>query len=708
MDFIFQGLQSNLPIWLYLLLLPVTIALSWWSYKDFKSISSLIRYGLIIVRSLVFLILLILLINPFYKAERTFFQKPEIMVLWDNSESTSIQKGSYNGKESYQKVIEDLQLKDTSAVSYRTFAMGATVEPAGLDSIGLNSSQTNIYNGIEAIRNQEDDISGAILITDGIFNQGRNPVYEAGNVEVPVMTVALGDTVEQKDLIIEDIIVNETGYVNTLQPVEAKISTIGFAGQSFQVQVRKGSEVLQQQTINPIKNRSSHTLNFELSLEEEGLQQFEVVIPAAEGEWTTTNNSQSLAIDVINEKQRILSLAFEIHPDIKAIRSLMLQDKNSLLIARTWIGNNRFIEGSLDISADSLELLILHGYPRSGLPNEIKSKIKSLIENLPVLAFTTPRADFNKLQQITDKPFPVTYSATRNFQKVNLLPNVESTVHPIMELPDVSFDILPPLVSSLQKGNSSPGAEILFVSSFQGIDTKQPLVAIQEIGNNRFTQINGHGWYRYALNSNQKIQDYWQQLLNNIISWTATKPDNRKLKIQPAQKVFTGTEPIVLNAFLTNESGQKVSDGVIDIELSGEEIDTRFYSMANQGNGQYELLINALPRGIYRFNATAKKGERIIDRQNGDLSVSGTNTEYINTRRDDDLLKQISSQTGGSYFSFSNLAAFNDSLREKGMLNKEEKLNTTLFYPYRHSLWFILIISLLTTEWIARKYLGLS
>ncbi|HKL19120.1 MAG TPA: hypothetical protein VJ905_09125, partial [Halalkalibaculum sp.] len=341
MDFIFQGFQTNLPVWLYLILFLLTTTLSWWSYRDLKSISPIARYSLITLRSLVFLILLALLINPYYRAEETRFEKPEIMVLWDNSESTSITKGSYEGRESYQKVINDLGFRDTTQVSYQAFSMGSNVEPAGLDSLPLNDSRTNIYSGIEAIKNRANDISGAILITDGIFNQGRNPVFESGNVSVPVMTIALGDTVEQKDLVVEEITSNSTGYVETLHQVEARITTNGFAGSNFQVELKKGSETLQRQTVSPVKNRTSHTLNFDLNLEEEGLQQFEISIPSLEGEWTETNNTQPFAIDVLSDKQRILSLAFEIHPDVKAVRSLLLQDENTQLISHTWLGNNK-------------------------------------------------------------------------------------------------------------------------------------------------------------------------------------------------------------------------------------------------------------------------------------------------------------------------------------------------------------------------------
>jgi hypothetical protein len=198
----------------------------------------------------------------------------------------------------------------------------------------MDAAETNLYRAIETVRNRQQDIKGAILISDGIFTQGRNPIFEAGNLSVPVMTVVLGDTVQQKDLIVEEVISNATGYVRTIHPVEANVQTNGFAGEQIEVQLRKGREVLQSQYIQAGESRTSHSLNFELELREEGLQQYEIVIPLSDKEWTEANNRQPFSIDVLNDKQRILSLAFEIHPDVSFVRSQLLSDENTQLVYR--------------------------------------------------------------------------------------------------------------------------------------------------------------------------------------------------------------------------------------------------------------------------------------------------------------------------------------------------------------------------------------
>jgi hypothetical protein len=303
---------------------------------------------------------------------------------------------------------------------------------------------------------------------------------------------------------------------------------------------------------------------------------------------------------------------------------------------------------------------------------------------------------------------PVSNYNQNRLERIQILPNVGPTVHPVMELPEISTNLLPSVIAPIQNSDLTEGATALFISQFQGRNTEQPLIAVSEIGNRRITQVNGYGWYRLMQSPNNQVREYAGNLFANIVSWTATRPDNRKLRIQPSKKVFRGSEQIVLNAFLTNESGENETEGVIELSLSGEQIDTRFYSMNNVGNGRYSLSINSLPQGLYSFEAEATKGNRTIDTQKGEFTVSNTNNEFVNTERNDNLMRVIADRTGGSYFLYSDLEGFADSLNTKGMLEREEKVTNTLFYPYQHSFWFILVVALLTTEWILRKYFALS
>jgi hypothetical protein len=129
--------------------------------------------------------------------------------------------------------------------------------------------------------------------------------------------------------------------------------------------------------------------------------------------------------------------------------------------------------------------------------------------------------------------------------------------------------------------------------------------------------------------------------------------------------------------------------------------------MENEGAGEYQLNLGTLPEGLYSFKAVAKKENRTLGTQNGEFAVARSNAEFINTKRNERLLRQLSQRTGGFYLPFDSLSDFWSQLNEQGLLEQTKEIETTFWYPYQHLFWFILVVVLLSAEWIFRKYLSL-
>jgi len=704
-DVVFKGFQSTLPVWLLLAFFVASVCLAWWSYKNI-SIARFYRYLLISLRSIVFFILLILLAAPFFTRVTTSLERPEILVFFDNSASTAIQKGTYDGAEAYRNLLNSLAFQNQEDIQFSFFTVDDSVRNQTADSLKMQGTTTNLSTIFNTLRSHEN-VRTAVLISDGIYTQGRNPLYQITSSDIPIQTIALGDTSSQKDIFIKNIVANNTGYLNTAQPVEVTVVQNGFSGQNFRVQLEKDGNVLETKTLSLDENSASETVRFDIKHKQTGLQQFEIVIPTLKEEWTPKNNKQSFSIDVLDNKQRILSLAFEIHPDVRLIRSLLAQDKNTALYSRTWLGNDRFIEGPPDFGADSLDLIILHGYPQTGLSRQTKENVARYLKEVPSIIMATPQISYLQLQSDVDTPFPVATTNGTTPNKVTPAPSVQPNAHPIMDLPELSDTRLSALFAPTQGITLAPGAEMLFESRFQGNLTSAPLVAIQQTGNLRRAQITAFGWYKIRQSSQENARDFVEQLLLNTVSWTATKPDTRNLTITPSQKTFENSDTIILNGFLIDERGQKESEAQIEIQLSGENIGSNNYSMQSLGEGQYSLAINPLPEGVYTFNAVAKKGDRTIGRHKGQFAVTTSNEEFINTKRNDELLRGLAQKTGGIFYEADQAKELWKDLEQKKMLTEIERVNETLFYPNQHLFWFIIVILLLGTEWGIRKYLSL-
>lgn len=700
----FQGFQTSMPLWLIAILVILSVSLAWYSYHRYKNLSLILKMCLTGLRATVFLLLILLLLNPFFQTTDTKLLNPDFLVFADNTASTAIKKGNYQGVETYQQVLKELNLQNRNGINYESFLFGNQVRPAPLDSLRLNEGETNLYNFTEIVKQKQLSTKGVILISDGIYTFGRNPVFAVQDLSIPVFTIAVGDTQSVQDIVISSIDTAPTGYVNTKHTIKATIQNSGFENSMAEVRLIDGETVLEQKSIRLEKSGTQKTISFQVNFKTDGLKQFQVQVQKLAGEWSTENNSRLISIDVIDTKIRVLHAAYEIHPDVKILRDILSRVKNIELIPRTWIRENHFIEGNLPVNTDSLDLLIIHGFPDE-TPAQLV--LSSLGQDLPTVFIHTPLSMINS--------FPASLSILTLLEDSRLTPQrvtftfgMPKDAHPVLELPETTLSDLPPVMASFRGSSLKPLSQSLFNVLYQGIETDQSIIAVTTAGTARRAQINGHGWYRIYQSGSEPQRAFIRSLFENIINWTSENPDRRRLKITPKKNVFNTGEKVELNGFLTNESGEEEPGAIINVNISTPDNLTRTFTMQNEGQGNYSLSINSGTYGTYSYIATAKKGARTIDSVDGEYVVDKSSDELVNTIRNDRLLKSIAAQTGGSFYTYSNADELWSDLNDLGLL-EQEKISENKFHFVIHSpLWFIIIILLLTAEWGIRKYFALT
>lgn len=622
----------------------------------------------------------------------------------DNSSSTAIKKEHYQGAQSYRNVLNKLQLEDSSSINFDLFLIGSDLKSTPRANPTMDEDQTNLSDAVQFIIENTVNAKAAILISDGIYTQGKNPVFDAAHSPIPVFTIGLGDTTSQKDMVVRSVTAHSSGYLNTNHPVSATISAYGFDNQSFRVNLQKDQEIIASKTITPKSGNSVQNVSFKLPLKKEGLQQFSIVIPQLSGEWTAANNARHFVVDVLDDRQQVLSIAFEVHPDVGFVRSLLLRDQHIQPSPFTWLGGERFIEGPLAINADTIDLAIIHGYPSSGLPESVQQKVAQLAEKVPLIIAATPQFDPRMFSQEIGS-LPVQFSAPRQVAPVTLSP--ANSKHSILELSAIHYDQAPSLFAPVNNLELSAGSEAIFNSKFQGQVTSTPVLTVQQLGNKRRVLFTGFGWYRYQQNENVAFRTFVNRLWMNAISWSATDPNDQNLKVKPEHIPFSETEPVVLTAYLKNERGEMESGAVIDFSVSSTSVDSSFYSMENSGAGEYRLNLGQMPEGVYSFHAVAKKEGRTLGAQTGEFVVARSNAEFMNMERNNQLLQQLALRTGGTYSPFDSISGFWNQLHTQGLLNQTQEVKITFWYPYQHLFWFVIVVILLSAEWIFRKYLTL-
>lgn len=691
----FQGFQNIFPPAVLIIICAVLIALSWYSYKKQQTLPPPSRWILTTLRALTLIIVFLLLMNPYFYSSNEVERKPKVAVFLDNSESTSISKGNYSGLDTYQNLLTELNFENQDEIQVDFYSLGEQVQNFHPDSLTASDTRTNLSDPLRSVLEMDEQVRAAILITDGILTYGQNPSVSAFESSIPLYTIGIGDTLLVEDIAVSNIVTNTTGYTNTNHRIEADITQSGFRGQTITVTLQGEGEILAEQTVSFDADKQVKRVRFDQELEEPGLQQYEIVVNPLPDEFTSMNNRRVFSIDVLDSRVNILHLAFEIHPDVKAIRSVIQTDINNQLTSLTYLGNNRFIE-ELPQETD-FNLVVIHGQPERGftLPLDIN------LSETPTVHFTLTNLPnkMNTIPAVKLIEFPVGRVA-----QVQLEPLLSENEQPILELPNVELQDAPHLNSPLRGQISSPLANPLFGLISEGIVTDYPAIAISEQGNIRRSHVLPWGWYRMLQNPNEIQRNYATRLITNLISWTASDPDNRKLKVNPVKQSFSTAENPELNAILQNERGESEDDAIIEITLQSENSESRTFNMENTGNGNYRLLLPRLSQGLYEYSATARKGSREIETQSGQFLVSNTSMEFINTSRNDELLKSVAQNSGGDYFTYNNATAIWDSLESANIFQPHTETIENYAFPVRNVYWFLLVLFLLGSEWMIRKY----
>ena len=695
MDIQFQGLSPLFSAPLLVLLMLAVIIFSWWSYAYLKSIPPLKRSSLIALRSSALIILLFLLLNPYLQINESETHLPRIAIYFDDSQSMSVIRGDYQGEETYRSIIEQMDLQSFDGVEIDLFRFDGMVDQIDHpDDLQLGGGVTNIDEVMRHIRDQSDRSVAAVLFSDGIVTRGRDPVFNARELSIPLFTIPVGDTTESRDIAISDILTNETGYVNSIQPVEVTVTQQGFEGESTTLQLLKDDEVIHSEQITFDSDQTLDRVTFNLEFEEEGLHNFEAVVPEMEGEVTAENNRYPFSVNVIDEKTNIYHLAYEIHPDVKTVRSILQSDQNVELYPYTWTGN-RFIEDVFEADSDDIDLLVIHGRidENSGLTQE-------MLDQLPVIHFYTSGMSIGDIEESV---IPVTADGAGNIRNIHLHMNENIGSHPILEIISIEFNRQPPLVH-LQADYSLPTTvQPLLLATYTGTESDVPVLMIEESGNVRRSLVNAHGWYRYYQSNQNPTRDFTVQLFSNLASWVSSSPDRDHLTVSPGRRIYQEGEEVSFRGDLLNEAGEPETDAVIAITLTDQDGQERSYSMNHRSRGNYFLSSRNLASGNYTYEAEARKDGRIIDSTGGEFSVSASTLEFINTKRDDERLQQLAEVTDGLFLNEYNRDRLFGELENRDLLEPVHEQRVSFRFLYEHIAWFILAMLLLSAEWMLRR-----
>jgi hypothetical protein len=718
------SLSFQIPWYVFLLAAALGIAISFYVYRTtVPPVPLFTRYLLTGLRALALTLLILALCQPIFTLTRHSTVKPEIAVLIDNSLSMTLTDGSGNREQMLRSMVAGKALKSLStAANLEFFTFSPSLHGVAVDSLRLDGSSTDIASAFRSLKNKAvPQLKAVLLLSDGNYNSGENPLDEVEKTSVPIFCAGIGDSLEQKDIAVQKLVTNSIAYVQSTVPVDATIKVTGFENRNLSVSLLEDGKQLDQQVITLPPSSSSRTaeypVHFIFSPTTEGVKKYTVSVTALEGEVTKKNNSKSVFVKVLKNKMRVAVIAGSPNADVSAIVQGLHADPNIETSLAVQQPNGQFNGQQLSQFAglSSAECIILIGFPTETTTPSSMQLISNTVaaRGMPLLFIASRTLDLHRLKELgTILPFTIV-SDRIDEQTVfpNILPQQQYNVL-VQASETSSFDWtkLPPLYSSLGTFRAKPEALVLSTTRVHGVAIDNPLLVSRSVMHAKSFAVLGYGVWRWKLlaGASSETEKFFDPWLSSIVRWLVTRDDNKELKVEPSKEVFSQGEAVDFLGQAYNANYQPVDDADIHVEATARSSRQRFETILRPlENGRYEGEIEALPEGDYSFTAAAKAGGADLGRSEGRFSVGEQSIEFADTKMNKAILQQIAATSGGEYADGGEFERLIHDLAARPFMNSDEHVTSTEFEIWNLPALLSVIVALFGLEWFIRKRSGM-
>lgn len=639
-------------------------------------------------------IICLLLLSPIIKATYTESKPPIVVLAQDNSESI-LASMDEAARAAYRQKMESLQAQLKDKYNLQTYSFGDNIQD-GID-FSFNHKSTNIAQVLDQVYDaySGQNLATVILATDGIYNQGNNPIYSGTRLNTPIFSIALGDTIPRRDLVVKKVYNNQIAYLGDKFSMQVDIAAVNCSGNSTKLTVRKKGKTLLEKVVSIANNDFFITEEVILDADASGVQCYEVSLSGIQGEVTTANNSKDVCIDILDTRQKILLLAESPHPDIACLRRMIDLGKNyEVDIAYA---------GQLKKSVAEYDFVVLHQLPsmRSPISDVLNSLSSKNIPHLFVVGTQSNINAFNQAQGIlsisgkTTQTNDTEGTLAAGFNLFTLSTKVADNVYRF-----------PPLTTPFGDFTARGGATVILKQKIGAINTDYPLLVIGEERGTKKGVLAGEGMWKWRLNdymqrSNHEVFD---ELMGKVVQYLSNKEDKRRFRAMASNTIYNENEAIVIDAELYNTNYERINEPEARLEITNEK-GQKFPFTFNKTANAYTLNAGIFPTGSYKFEAkTTFNGETLLAK--GEFTVKSIQLEIFETTADHRLLQVISQKSGGQVVYPNDLEKIAELIDAQGVA-KPQLFDTVRTRSLIHFKWiFFLILGLLSLEWFLRRYNG--
>jgi uncharacterized membrane protein len=712
-------------------------------YNRSQKLTARTRWLLTTLRIMLIMLILFCLMRPAIVVPAVLPQSTFVAVLMDDTASMKIaDEGGRTRLDAIKQLMAPQSifysaLADKFKVKMYRFSNGVepTENPAELSAAG---EQTDLAGSLDqAARSLAGlPVAGVVLMTDGAQNSNADIATTLANLRsrgIPVFTVGVGSPEMKGDVELSSVSAPRRALIGSTVSAELSLRASGIKDPVVKVDLTEDGHPLKSQSVPIAPGDSTQVVRISFTPASAGAHRYSFTVPPLPGEPVTDNNSQELLIDVEDAHPRVLYIEGEPRWEYGKIRGGMAEEKNVVLVSLLRSADGKFYRQGVE-TGDELGT----GFPKSEqelfkydaiMLGSVEATFFSFDQLRAIEQFVarrgggllalggaksfdggdylnTPMADLlpvyltgQSVQDWESQTFKAEPSDHGRDNPVSKLQESrESNEKAWAEMPAIT---LPEVLSSVK-----PGATVILQArSVKDKSKVVPLLVEERYGRGRSMAFLASDTWRWRMMlefKNTSFETFWHNLTRYLVQSV-----RRPVEVSTGHGFYTPGEQVQVRAEVADSKYVNVTDASVQAHVttpSGKAFDVPLKPQAQQDFQGYGASLPAGEEGMYKIEVTAEgqkgtKSDLPVSTATTEFLVGQMNREAFGAAQNRDLLKRISAETGGAYYSTDTANNLVDDISHTENASSVRETKDLWDMPIN----FLLLVGLASAEWFIRK-----
>jgi uncharacterized membrane protein len=686
-------------------------------------------------------VLLVCLFRPMLILKAAVPQQNFLGVLVDDSRSMAIADRDGQPRSAFvQQQLGDAQAQLLNALSQkfvvRFFSFSSASERVtSANHLKFAGTATRLGQALDRARDELAGLplAGMVMVTDGADTSDATLDETLASLKarsIPVFTVGVGQERFAKDIQVTRIETPRSALKGTALVVDAVISQTGYAGQTVPITVEDDGRIVSTQEVTLPADGESTTVKVRFTAKEAGARVFRFTIPTQSGEQVTQNNVRDTLIQVNDRVEKVLYYEGEPRPEMKFVSRAVDGDTNLQVVTLLRTAENKYYRQHVSHPDE-----VVSGFPQTR--DELFAYRALILGSVEAASFTPDQlrmiADFvNKrggsLLMLggrrsfaeggwggtpVGEVLPITMEAAnpKHFSELQVRPTRAGSTFPVTQIGGdekasaARWETMPAVTTVNPIRLVKPGATVL-LNAVDNRRQDQVVLAYQRYGRGKAIAMPIQDAWMWRMDFKMPVNDtthqmFWRRLVRWLVDGV---PDQVNVtttadRVEPGETVKLATE--VLDPAYVEVNDSRVVATVTSPSGKSTEIPVDWTVTRD---GDYRASFVPEETGVYKVSVHAVRDQKDLGTTTMNVRVSAGDSEYFDAAMRAPLLKRVAEETGGRFFTASNVASLPEAISYsgRGVTVVEER-----------ELWdmpalFILLVGLVAAEWGFRRVKGLA